>query len=103
MMKNDENVSALRASNPADAKMLSGEKQALLHVLLLRKKKQQQTYADTLKALGQTLAPLSFAQERLWFIEQFSPGAATYNEPAILRCVGLFAYASVRDVFVEVA
>jgi amino acid adenylation domain-containing protein len=32
--------------------------------------------------------PLSFAQERLWFIDQFEPGRATYNVPTALRAVG---------------
>jgi amino acid adenylation domain-containing protein len=33
--------------------------------------------------------PLSFAQERLWFIDQFDPGRATYNVPTALSAVGL--------------
>jgi acyl-coenzyme A synthetase/AMP-(fatty) acid ligase len=32
--------------------------------------------------------PLSFPQERLWFIEQLAPGAATYHVPALLRLAG---------------
>ncbi|MFK3979312.1 amino acid adenylation domain-containing protein [Micromonospora sp. NPDC050397] len=33
-------------------------------------------------------APLSFGQERLWFMEQFSPGTAAYVIPATLRLRG---------------
>ena len=33
-------------------------------------------------------APLSFAQERLWFIDQLDPGNASYNVPYPLRIEG---------------
>ena len=32
--------------------------------------------------------PASFAQQRLWFIDQFTPGRATYNLPSALRVRG---------------
>ncbi|NEC24777.1 non-ribosomal peptide synthetase/MFS transporter [Streptomyces parvus] len=35
-----------------------------------------------------TLPPLSFAQERLWFMEQFAPGTAAYNIPVARRLRG---------------
>jgi amino acid adenylation domain-containing protein len=33
-------------------------------------------------------APLSFAQQRLWFIDQLEPGSAVYNVPLALRIEG---------------
>ncbi|HLK57997.1 MAG TPA: amino acid adenylation domain-containing protein, partial [Chthonomonadaceae bacterium] len=32
--------------------------------------------------------PLSFAQQRLWFVDQFDPGSAAYNLPSALQLTG---------------
>ena len=40
------------------------------------------------KAARGTLLPLSFAQERMWFLYRLSPGAAAYNIPASVRLHG---------------
>ena len=38
----------------------------------------------------ENLSPLSFAQERLWFLYNAEPGQATYNAPVVIRLRGPF-------------
>ncbi len=47
-------------------------------------------------------APLSWAQERLWFLGQFEPGTAAYNVPAVLRLTGSLRPDALAAAFAEV-
>ncbi|HKP11808.1 MAG TPA: amino acid adenylation domain-containing protein, partial [Blastocatellia bacterium] len=50
---------------------------------------QQGTNAPPLTRINrETRIPLSFAQHRLWFLEQMEPGKATYNVPFAIRLSG---------------
>jgi amino acid adenylation domain-containing protein len=46
--------------------------------------------------------PLSFAQQRLWFIEQWEPGAATYNIPGAVRLQGTLDLDALESVINEI-
>ncbi|MEW5928486.1 MAG: amino acid adenylation domain-containing protein [Gemmatimonadota bacterium] len=47
--------------------------------------------------------PLSFAQQRLWFIDQLEPGSAAYNMPFALRLRGRFDPAVLERAVAEIA
>ncbi|ELX07967.1 linear gramicidin synthase subunit C [Janthinobacterium sp. HH01] len=46
--------------------------------------------------------PLSFAQQRLWFIDQLEPGSAFYNIPAAVRLSGALDVAALRRTVNEI-
>ncbi|HEX2077990.1 MAG TPA: amino acid adenylation domain-containing protein [Longimicrobium sp.] len=46
--------------------------------------------------------PLSFAQQRLWFLDQFEPGTALYNVPSALRLSGALDVAALERAVGEV-
>ncbi|MGE5324220.1 MAG: condensation domain-containing protein, partial [Actinomycetota bacterium] len=68
---------------------LSGTKQALLEKLL-REKGIAPAGVRTITRSQQTgPAPLSFGQQRLWFLQQLDPETHLYNIPLALRMNGL--------------
>ncbi len=54
------------------------------------------------KASEARTLPLSFAQQRLWFLEQLEPGTALYNVPITMRLEGHLDVPTLRRTFDEV-
>ncbi|MFN6567974.1 non-ribosomal peptide synthase/polyketide synthase [Dendronalium sp. ChiSLP03b] len=50
----------------------------------------------------QAAIPLSFAQQRLWFLDHFEPNSASYNIPVGLRLVGSVNIATLEQSFREI-
>ncbi|HYO73600.1 MAG TPA: MupA/Atu3671 family FMN-dependent luciferase-like monooxygenase, partial [Archangium sp.] len=48
------------------------------------------------------LLPLSYAQQRLWFLDQYQPGSALYNMPAAMRLKGTLDVAALERAFADV-
>jgi len=49
-----------------------------------------------------TPLPLSFAQQRLWFFDQLSPGSSAYNVPAVFRLNGTLRFAALQRSLTEI-
>ncbi|MCC5667069.1 amino acid adenylation domain-containing protein [Nostoc sp. CHAB 5784] len=63
-------------SQPNTSELQALQKRQLLAKLLQQQAAKQQNF------------PLSFAQKRLWFLEQLQPGLSVYNVPSALRLTG---------------
>ncbi|WP_343073363.1 non-ribosomal peptide synthase/polyketide synthase [Pyxidicoccus fallax] len=46
-------------------------------------------------------AELSFAQQRLWFLDQYQPGSALYNVPTAVRMEGVIDVRALEQAFAE--
>lgn len=55
-----------------------------------------------LRRSGETRAPLSFAQQRLWFLHQMAPQSAVYNVPAALCLEGVLNSSALEQAFSEI-
>ncbi|OEV16911.1 condensation domain-containing protein, partial [Streptomyces nanshensis] len=78
--------SASAAARPAAS--LSDAKRALLAQRLRGGRARARAAQAVARRPEGTVPPLSFAQERLWFMEQFAPGTAAYNIPVARRLRG---------------
>ncbi len=82
---------------------LSPEQRAILE-LRLKRKLGAAPRADAISRRPEPgPAPLSFAQERLWFLDQLEPGSPLYNISAGLRLEGALEAGALERSFVEVA
>ena len=85
-----------------DIANLSVEKRELLLQRLRQKKENASRTKITSQSRDSNIFPLSFAQQRLWFIEQFEPGNRFYNQPAAVRLTGALNLAVLEQSFNEI-
>src|SRR6185503_5422419 len=81
---------------------LSPEKRALM-TLMLQQKAASRAPSEAIARRGpQDEQPLSFAQERLWFLSQMEPESPVYNIPIAMRMRGALDIAALEKSFREV-
>jgi amino acid adenylation domain-containing protein len=87
---------------PTHRSQLSAAKQALLEKRLRGELPKNQRAQTIPQRLEQSIAPLSFAQQRLWFLNQLEPGSAAYNLPRSIRLTGQLNIAALKQSFNEI-
>ena len=81
---------------------LSPERRALLQRLLRERTAAKADPREVRRREGDGPVALSFAQQRLWFIDQMEPGTPTYNMLHTLRLRGTLNVDALRRSFTEV-
>src|SRR5579885_213386 len=82
---------------------LSAHKKELLAKRLQRRSGQECDRQAIPKRTGENILPLSFAQQRLWFLQQLEPENPVYNETLVLRLTGRLKQEVLQLVLREIA
>ncbi len=81
---------------------LSSKKRALLEALLQEEGVASSPTEKIPRRKDADSYPLSFAQQRLWFLDQFEPDSSFYNTPAAVRLTGQLNLPSLRQSLNEI-
>ncbi|HYG65509.1 MAG TPA: amino acid adenylation domain-containing protein, partial [Thermoanaerobaculia bacterium] len=114
----DDDFFALGGHSLLATQLVSRVRQSLGVELPLRALFEEPTVADLAAVIARTAReelppvepaqrdrplPLSFAQERLWFLDRFEPGSAAYNMPAAVRLTGRLGVPAFAAALGEIA
>ncbi|HVR96471.1 MAG TPA: condensation domain-containing protein, partial [Thermoanaerobaculia bacterium] len=81
---------------------LSPEKRRLLLNLLQKEAARTEKGRSIPRRTGQGPAPLSFSQQRLWFLDRLSPGSPAYNLSSAVRLRGPLRVEALRRALNEI-
>src|SRR4051812_6865741 len=82
---------------------LSPAKRALLELRLRQSRAQQPRLSTIRMREDRSSAPLSFAQQRLWFLDQLEPHNALYNVPRAINLKGKLNLSALQQALAELA
>src|SRR5688572_27659711 len=103
MAQTDDLLARRRSELASRRAALSALKQEELERLLNKSVAEQSPAREIPKRPAEDLAPLSFAQERLWFLNQLEPESVAYNICIPLRLTGRLNTAAVNQSINEAA
>jgi len=86
----------------ASTVILEEERRALLSMLLLEDGIEMVQRRLISRRSDSLQAPLSFAQQRLWFLNEMEPGDAAYNDQIFLQISGPLRLALLRESIAEI-
>ncbi|TFG60399.1 MAG: non-ribosomal peptide synthetase, partial [Nitrospirales bacterium] len=98
----------LRFSAPVGALMpdlrqlLTENKKALVYLLQAHTTRSGPPTPELAPDLAQSKIPLSFAQQRLWFLDQLEPGKAVYNISQTRRLMGKLNISALESAYTRV-
>ncbi len=81
---------------------LPPEKRELLEMMLLEQGVDLSQVLIVPQSRENNTFPLSFSQQRLWFLDKLEPGSPLYNIPAVLRLKGNLNISALEQSFQEV-
>jgi len=90
------------SDSQVQAAALPRDRMQLLDALLKKKGIRVPTSQAIGKRPGPGPWPLSFAQQRLWFLDQLEPGISAYNIPIAFRLRGPLNHAALERSFAEI-
>jgi amino acid adenylation domain-containing protein len=82
--------------------LLSERRRELFHAMLHEEGLAPRSGPQRSATLSTEELPLSFAQERLWFLDRFQPGLSAYNIPGNFRLTGAMNVAALRESVNEI-
>ena len=80
----------------------SADRQALLDLLFQEEELGEASAQEIPRRQSKEPLQLSFAQQRLWFLDQWQPGSSTYNLTTAVRLTGVLNFAALERSFNEI-